>query len=210
MSQDDLSIFSASDRIKQLNNIDKDVAKLLQSAGLALKALTKPMASAPAEGLPSQPVSPEQQRESFTAATSQYFALLSSVDVNLRRQIYALEEAEILPAEVVTKGLPTSLAVSSASQANSPNASSLGTGGGAKGVIIGGGLGNLDVGWLNSRNDNVGKEMNAELWAEAERFVSKLEKRKLGADRGLGFFNDDGQEEGLDVSQELDGSGRQE
>lgn len=116
------------------------------------------------------------------------------MDVNLRRQIYALEEADILLAEVVTKDSPTSLAVPSTAQASPPNASSLGAGGGNKGVIIGGGLGNLDVGWLNSRNDKVGMEMNAELWGEAEVFVSELEEGNLDAG-GLGFFDDDGQEE---------------
>ena len=149
----------------------------------------------------SQPVSIEEQRDSFTAATSQYFTLLSSVDVKLRRQIYALEEADILPAEAVTKEPPMSLTVPSAAQASSPNASLPRTGGGNKGVIIGGGLGNLDVGWLNGRNDNVGKEMKAELWGEAERSVSKLEERKPGAGREL-------EVEGADASLELDGSGR--
>lgn len=145
-------------------------------------------------------MSMEQHRESFTAATSQYFTLLSSVDVNLRRQIYALEEADILPAEAVTKETPTSLAVPSAVQGTSPNASLLRTGGGNKGVVTGGGLGSLDVGWLNSRNDNVGKEMRAELWREAERFVSKLEESRPGADR----LKDDGEEEDADASQMLD------
>lgn len=132
------------------------------------------------------------------------------MDVNLRRQIYALEEADILPADQVTKEPPTSLAVPSAAQANPPNASLSRTGGENKGVITGGGLGNLGVGWLNSRNDNVGKEMNAELWGEAERFVSKVEERIPGADRELDFLKGDGQEEGADTSQKLDGSGRKE
>lgn len=125
------------------------------------------------------------------------------MDVNLRRQINALEEAGILPAEAFTKEPPTSLAVPLAAQANSSNAS-LSRTGGNKGVITGGGLGNLDVGWLNSRNDNVGKEMKAELWEEAEKFVSKLEKRKLVADREVGHFNGDREEENADASQELD------
>ncbi|CAD6587855.1 MAG: hypothetical protein ASARMPREDX12_003031 [Alectoria sarmentosa] len=178
MSPSSLPIFSASDRIKQLNNIDENVARLLQFAGHAIKALTKPTASALAEGLP---VSMEQQRESFTAAASQYFTLLSSVDVNLRRQIYALEEADILPPEATTKETPKNLAASSAAQAVSPTALLSRTGGGNKGVTGGGGLGSLDVGWLNSRNDNVGKEMKAELWGEAERLVSKLEESKPGS-----------------------------
>lgn len=203
-----LPTFSATDRIKQLNNVDKDVAKLLQSAGLAVKALTKPTASTPAEGLPSQAASIEQQKESFTAATSHYFTLLSSVDVNVRRQIYALEEADILPVEAVTKETPTSLAVPSAAQASFSNTSLSRTGVATKGVVISDGLGNLDVGWLNSRNDNVGKEMKAELWGEAERFVSKLEESKLGGDQEFNIFKGNDEEEGADSSQELDDSGR--
>lgn len=131
------------------------------------------------------------------------------MDVNIRRQIYALEEADILPAEAVAKETPTSLAVPAAAQASSPNASLPRTGGGNKGVVIGDGLGNLDVGWLNSRNDNVGKEMKAELWGEAERFVSKLEESKLGVDREFNNPTGNGEEEGEDASQELDGSGRE-
>lgn len=131
------------------------------------------------------------------------------MDVNLRRQIYALEEADILPAEAVAKESPTSLAVPSAAQANTPNASPSRMGGGNREMITGGGLGNLDVGWLNSRNDNVGKEMKAELWEEAERFLSKLEERKSGADRTLEVVMGDGEEESAEASQELDGSGRQ-
>ena len=157
--------------------------------------MTKPAGSAPAEGQPSQPITTEQQREPFTATTSQYFTLLSSVDVNLRRQIYALEEAEILPAEAVIKEPPTSLAAPLVAQANSPNSSSSRTVGGNKGVITGGGLGNLDVGWLNSRNDNVGKEMKSELWGEAGEFVHKLERREESVDQEPDTLKDYREEE---------------
>ena len=103
--------------------------------------------------------------------------------MNLRRQIYALEEAEILPAEAVTKEPTTSLAVPLTVQAHPQNTSLPRAGGGNTGIITGGGLGNLDVGWLNSRNDNVGKEMKSELWREAEIFVRKLEGREPGVER---------------------------
>ena len=36
-----------------------------------------------------------------------------------------------------------------------------------KAVEATGALGELDIGWLNSRNDKVGKEMEAELWGKA-------------------------------------------
>ena len=146
--------------------------------------MIKPTANALAEGLPSEPIPTGQQEESFIAATSQYFAFLSSVDVNLRRQIYALEEADILPAEVFTKEPPTSLAVPSAAQAHHSNVSPSRTSGGKKGSVTGGGLGNLDVGWLNSRNDNVGKDMKSEVWRKTEKTMNELEERKPGAVRG--------------------------
>ena len=130
------------------------------------------------------------------AATSQYFNLLSSVDVNLRRQIFALEVAEILPAEASTQEPPTSLAVPLAAQGNSPTPSLSRTVGGNKGVIAGGGLGNLDVGWLNNRNDNVGKEMKSELWREAGNFVQKT---KAVSDRGFDTLNGDGDQEAADT-----------
>ena len=130
------------------------------------------------------------------------------MDVNLRRQIYALEEANILPAEAVTKEPLTNPAVSSAAQANIPNAMPSRMAGGNRGAITGGGIGNLDVGWLNSRNDNVGKEMGAELWEAAERFIAKIEERKSGSDRKLEVLKGYGEEQSAEASQELDGSGR--
>jgi len=152
------------------------VVKLVQSAGLAVKALTKPASGSDEESL-IQSSTVGDHREAFSNATSQYFSLLSSIDVRLRRQIYALKEAEILPAEAASREGRATLAVNPqfAAMASVPNAKQLG---GNKGAVTGGGLGNLDVGWLNSRNDNVGKDMEAELWEEAQRFVERLEEAK--------------------------------
>ena len=120
------------------------------------------------------------------------------MDVNLRRQIYALEEAEILPAEAVTRESPTSLAVHSASQAKSSGSSLSKFVGGNKSAITPGGLGHLDVGWLNGRNDNVGKEMKSELWGEAENFVHKLDERKANMNRETDSLKDGDEEEAGD------------
>ena len=155
----------------------QDVTKLLQSAGLAIKALTDQSADI-ADGSTDIEVSMDSQREAFTAATSQYFSLLSSIDVRLRRQIYALDEANVLapeaaPIEIVdtsAAALPT-FDPQSGAQQEVRN----------KLVNMGGGLGNLDVGWLNSRNDKVGKEMEAELWAKAEELVKeRLAESQVG------------------------------
>jgi len=157
----------------------QDVVRLLQSAGLAVKALTIPVS--PSDGNSAdQTVSVEEQKGSFTAATSSYFALVSSLDVRLRRQIYALEEADILPAEASVIESQTNPAVPpgasvTAGRSNGPSSRHIV---GGKGPITGGGLGSLDVGWLNSRNDRVGKEMEAELWDQAQNFVQDLEEGK--------------------------------
>ena len=148
-----------------------------------MKALTK--ARQPAKEDSPMPASLESHKGAFTSAASQYFTLLSSIDVRLRRQIYALEEAEIIGTDPPAKesaaaaaahsvfGEVASNTVSSqtASQTAPENASTTTHN-----------LGNLDIGWLNSRNDKVGKQMEAELWAKASEFVKRLESEKTRAD----------------------------
>lgn len=100
----------------------------------------------------------ESRKTAFKTATTQYFALLSSIDVRLRRQVYALEEASIIQPESAVKG-------------NENVASS---------VTASGSINSLDVSWLNSRKDTVGKDKEAEIWAEASKFVKKLEGDETG------------------------------
>lgn len=67
--------------------------------------------------------------------------------------MYALEEASILAPDSVSRA---------------------GEGGGAGG---GAGAANpLDISWLNSRKDTVGKDKEAELWAAARGFVEQAGK----------------------------------
>lgn len=141
------------------------MVQLLKCAGLAVKALTKPTSDFDQQGI-IQPSTISQQKESFGNATSQYFSLLSSVDVRLRRQIYALREVEILPMEAATRQ----------GRANSTNHSQVAATASVLNAKQLGGLGNLNVGWLNSRNDDVGKKMEAELWEEALGLVERLEE----------------------------------
>jgi hypothetical protein len=141
-------------------NFFQNVVKLLHSAGLAVKALTNQSSEGPQRG------DINSKKEAFSAATSQYFSLLSSVDVNLRRQIYALEEANIIPAEAAPKDTLASQSSSIIPGAPQPK---------EKVAPEAGGLGSLDVGWLNSRNDKVGKEMEAELWAQMHSIMRNLD-----------------------------------
>ncbi|KAI4203959.1 MAG: hypothetical protein LQ348_001342 [Seirophora lacunosa] len=160
---------SASDRIEQLNNVDRDVAKLLQYAGTAIKALTS--AAPESNGnQDDQAQNIEQRKADFSAASSEYFGTLSSIDVRLRRHITALEKAGILPSEMGAADLQSVQSDAKSSQLSTAN---------NRTTITNGGLGNLDIGWLNSRSDHAEKPMEAELWEEAQRMVQRTLDNKI-------------------------------
>jgi len=165
--------YTSAERVKQLNDIDKDIAALLSSAGLAVKALTSSPSSS--SDSPEEPITLESHKAAFTAATAKYFSLLSSVSVRLRRQIYALEEANIISAETPGKDSQTSTLPAAFSSIGSSAGASSAQAAAEKSTITAGGLGSLDVGWLNSRKDVVGKDMEAELWGKAVGLLEKLE-----------------------------------
>ncbi|KAI4238419.1 MAG: hypothetical protein LQ349_001138 [Xanthoria aureola] len=169
----------AAEKISQLGQIDRDVAELLRSAGLAIKTLT--CTEIEADGYHhGQSQTMEERQQDFATASSRYFSLLSSIDVRLRRHISALEDAEIIPSEAVAKDSQSSR---DAPTVNMPMSNNLL----ARPVVSGrdavtnGGMGNLDVGWLNSRNENVGRAMEANLWKEAHELLETTLEAK---DRG--------------------------
>ncbi|KAA8643573.1 mediator of RNA polymerase II transcription subunit 11 [Aspergillus tanneri] len=135
-------VFTSADRIRQLNEVDKDVARLIHSAGLAIQALTNARS-----GDSSTDNSLQSHQSRFKEATSQYFALLSSIDVRLRRQVYALEEAAILAPESASRTGETA-----------------GAGGGEQPPV-------QPTRWMK---DTVGKDKEAELWAAAREFVEHI------------------------------------
>lgn len=142
-------VFQPNRRSNQTNRRDikvQDVAKLLQSAGLAIQALT----NAAPPGTSSTEDALKAHQRAFKEASAQYFALLSSIDVRLRRQVYALEEAAIIPPE--------------SGESNTGQTT--------------GGTNQLDISWLNSRKDSVGKDKEAELWANASKFVAQLQQEE--------------------------------
>lgn len=154
------------------------MVQLLSSAGLALKALSPSSLLPPDDSLNTATPSIEQQKQAFSAATTEYFRRLSSLDVGLRTQIQALEEARIISDETATKDQSNSTASGKYAgllgvHAAAPKPSTVSRSG-----VSGGGLGNLDVGWLNSRNDYVGKNMEAETLKEASDFLAGLESQE--------------------------------
>ncbi|KAJ5086117.1 hypothetical protein N7532_010888 [Penicillium argentinense] len=160
--------FTSADRIRQLNDIDKEVAQLIRSAGLAIQALTNTHPDS--DSVDAAYGSLESHKTQFKEATSKYFALLSTIDVRLRRQLYALEEASVLG--------PDALARTDAS-----------TTGGASGAAASAGAGAanpLDTSWLNSRKDTVGKDKEAELWEAARGFVARLDQKSEESSQAIG------------------------
>ena len=166
---------------------------LIRAAGSALEALTTFKGGSKEDATFPRPI--EEQKEEFTVASSQYLNLLSSIDVQLRRQINALQDAEIIPAEAATRDTQINQAVPSALSAMNGSAALSKQVGGSRAMVTGGGLGSLDVGWLNSRNDHIGKGMEAELWEEAQNFVEKLKQKEEASQKSTGNFHTQSTEE---------------
>lgn len=144
------------------SNESQSILQLVQTAGETLKILTASQAS-------DQNMSPQERRQAFEAASNSYLRTLQSVDVRLRRQILGLEESDIIPADKVKtkiKGRP----------AGGPVAPGQASANKADEVTGDGGMGNLDIGWLNSRSGRVGRDMEAELWAKSRKFLEDLDK----------------------------------
>ncbi|KOS17320.1 hypothetical protein ESCO_006431 [Escovopsis weberi] len=169
--------FTVEENILQLNAIDKSMVQLMHHTATALSALTTPSssrshpsttssASASASALavpedaaaaaaagdetPSSSVNPEAQKDAFRIATDTFLSTLHNIDVRMKRQILALEEAGIVDLSNAQRQEP-----GAASRASlRPNG--LGT------------VGNLDVGWLNSRGTKVERDMELELWEKAK------------------------------------------
>lgn len=146
---------------------------MVQAAGLAIKALTTSPSTATEEESPE--VTIDYQKAAFSASTANYFRLLDSVGARLRRQIYALEEADIIPTDSPTKDIGSVNARSGAAGLGTAQAQ---TGVEKANSAVMGGLGNLDLAWLNSRSDTVGRDMEAQIWAQTRSFLEEFERQR--------------------------------
>ena len=104
----------------------------------------------------------DARKEHFAQATSQYFELLATIDVRLRQQVHSLKSANI-----IVEGSSSRTAKSAPTKGTNVRQT----------AITEDGCGNLDIGLLNSRNDRVGKAMEAELWEKALFSVPRKESR---------------------------------
>ncbi|KAH8665055.1 mediator complex protein-domain-containing protein [Tricladium varicosporioides] len=156
--------FTRAERIQQLNDIDKSITQLLHSAGLALKTLTISDTT--------NPISIADRRKAFEDASNLYLKTLRTVDVGLKRNVYALEEADIIPATAAKPKLKEAKDMfGKSAKPTGPTDSTGDTG-----------MGKLDIGWLNSRSGRVDRDMEAELWAKAKDFLEGIEKGNINGD----------------------------
>jgi len=139
---------SSEDRIKELNAIDHDISQLLACASKAIGLLPNEDYDEPNPRL-------EDVKDKFQQASSDYYATLSSVEVRLRRQIYALDEAGL-----ITKG--TRQDADRATSMNEDQTSRRAGGG------------SLDSSWLNARaKDSSGQALKREALDDAKQFLRK-------------------------------------
>ena len=151
--------FTVEENIRQLNDIDKCIAQLMDHTATALNAVSIPASSPSAADQPGGPrtePNPASQKEALHTATDSFLDTLHKVDVQMKRQIMALEEAGIVNLAAAPKQEPGSTVGKTSLKPNGM-----------------GSVGNLDVGWLNSRGSKVEREMEAELWSKAKEFLEK-------------------------------------
>jgi hypothetical protein len=155
--------FTVEENIRQLNAVDQQIVQLMKHTATALNALTIPptpesnQTQDPASEPPKPSLDPPAQKDAFRSATDSFLTALHAVDVKMKRQIFALEEASIV-----------NLAPPQRHENNGPiMASQKPNGVGA--------VGNIGAGWLNSRGTRVERDMEAELWDKAKGFLKKNE-----------------------------------
>ncbi|KXH66634.1 mediator complex protein [Colletotrichum salicis] len=162
--------FTLQERIQQLCEIDTQIVSLMSHTSSALSALGAPPKTASSDpSAPSQP-SPSSQTQTFKTSMDALLSTLHTVDVHMKRQILSLEEASIIKlhndADPKTRQpVMNEDAKIVARPSLEPNG--VGT------------IGNLDVGWLNSRNNKVERDMEAELWAKMRELLERYHAKEV-------------------------------
>lgn len=139
--------FTPAQRIAELNKIDQSLADLLASASEAISVLANKQ-----DGV-QKTASYHTQEQKFEKVSRNYSATLSAVEVGLKRQVYALEEA----------GLIQSGDEQDVKKARAVEARFDGISGG----------GQLDASWLNARADeSIEQRMERQILEDAQRFLA--------------------------------------
>ncbi|GAB7361315.1 hypothetical protein MBLNU230_g1372t1 [Neophaeotheca triangularis] len=181
----DTNTLTPADRIRDLSALNADIPDLISSAGNTIANLTN---TASEDGAPE--TTDASRKEALETHTTAFYTGLQSLTTALRRHAYALEEAGIITAEA-----PSLSMVAAATKSQGPARP------GAPAAmeserITNGGLGNLDIGWLNSRGNKVGAEKEAELIEEARALAEKVLEEQGGPTESE---EKDGEGEGMDL-----------
>ncbi|KAI2643400.1 mediator complex, subunit Med11 [Xylaria nigripes] len=164
--------FTKAERIQQLGEIDKSIASLLRSTGQAIQCLGKRKLQ-DGENVTMDDGDPVQQ---FKESMDEFMKTLRTVNVGMKRQIWGLEEAGIISLD---KREPNTREEGGEVRISTARNTRLEPDGNGK-------IGGLDVGWLNSRSNKVEKDMEADLWQEAEDFMRQLlSHQKNGVRQGM-------------------------
>jgi len=172
--------FTPADRIRELGEIDSRIPQALSAASFAVRSVAG--SSTAEDEFEADP------KDTFERHTTAFYAQVQSITALLRRQAYALEEAGIISAakdsslDLQPPPPPPSAVglarVGMPAGGGRPGMAPGGSGQAGKEVaqmpITNGGLGNLDIGWLNSRRDTIGKQKEGELWKEARRMLEEM------------------------------------
>ncbi|KAK4645698.1 hypothetical protein QC761_203820 [Podospora bellae-mahoneyi] len=149
--------FTLPEHLSHLASTDRDITSLLTPVIASLTALSTP---------PS-PTSPNAPQEAFKSAQTSYFRTIDRISKHLNRQIYALEEANIISlAATSSNQQPSQSAENPDSQpgASQPD----GTKDTKKVARLDpdgtGKYGKLDVGRLNLASSTTERDVEAETW----------------------------------------------
>jgi len=156
--------FTPAARIAELNDIDRSISTLLSAASDAIAILSNQASTEKHEAALRSSAS---ARAAFSDAAETYFSTLSSIEVRLRRQVYALEEADLIkPGDDKDAQKGRKL-------------------GGDSGLTRVGG-GPLDPSWLNARASNgIAAGMKKELLLHAREFVERAGQQTGSDDKDV-------------------------
>lgn len=162
--------FTVEENIRQLSDIDRSIVQLMNHTATALDAVSMRSSQGDTPGAAPDASTAAQQKDALHSATDSFLDTLHAVDVRMKRQIMALEEAGIVRLGNSTSRHEPHHGASGAGAAGAGQASLRPDGMGA--------VGNLDIGWLNSQGSKVEREMEAELWEKARAFLERKEEAR--------------------------------
>ncbi|KXJ92916.1 mediator complex, subunit Med11 [Microdochium bolleyi] len=156
--------FTKAERVQQLGQIDKDIVSLLRSVGQAVGSLGKKEVQDSEEDTTMGDAS--DRTRLFQDSMDDFIRTLRVVNTGMKRQIYGLEEANIVTLRKDDAEAQPATTTESRHAPLEPDGD--------------GKIGGLDPGWLNSRSNKVERDMESELWDQAESLLRTILQRNQG------------------------------